>query len=249
LGNKNIFTDLIELFILIEKMKKVIINKGILNFLGKRKTFLQRSDIKVFSVENNEEVLSTHELEKADLIITYFDSPVIDGESLCNIIRNNDRLSKVSIILICPTDIDNPDKLLDIRANSLLPSTVDPMTLMEESQKLLNIATRKSLRFNIDVEIHGSTKKSSYTGMVVNISSSGILFRSNATIHEGDIIRCSFILHDKTSVNTEAEIVRVVEDRDGTTDSRYFYYGASFTGLDKKTASAIKHFIENYSDK
>ncbi|NOY65611.1 MAG: response regulator [Nitrospirae bacterium] len=230
-------------------MKKVIINKEILKSLGKRKSFLQRSDIRVFPVKNNEEVLSTHESERADLIITYFDSPGIDGERLCDIIRNNDRLSKVSIILICSDDIDNPDKLLDVRANSLLPSTVDPDTLMEESQKLLNIATRKSLRLNVGVEIHGSTKKSRYSGVVENISSSGILFRSDAKIDEGDIIRCSFILPDKTEVNTDAEIVRVVEGSDGTTESRYFYYGASFTGLDKKTTSAIERFIENYSDK
>lgn len=230
-------------------MKKIIINKEILNFLSKRKTFLQRSDIKVFPVKNNHEVLSTHESEKTDFIITYFDSPDIDGERLCNIIRNNDRLSKVSIILICPDDIDNPDKLLDVRANSLLPSTVDPETLMEESQKLLNIATRKSLRLNLDVEIHGSTKKSRYSGVVVNISSSGILFRSDATIHEGDIIRCSFILPDKTKVNTDAEIVRVVEGEREKDGSGFFYYGASFIGLDQKTSRAIEHLIENYSVK
>jgi DNA-binding response OmpR family regulator len=200
-------------------------------------------------VKNNEEILSTHESEKADLIITYFKAPGLDGERLCDIIRNNDRLSKVSIILICPDDIDNPDKLLDIRANSLLPSTVDPETLMEESHKLLNIATRKSLRINLCVEIHGSTKMSSYSGMLENISSSGILFRSNATIHEGDIIRCSFILPDKTAVNSDAEVVRVVEGEKEKDGSRSFYYGASFIGLDKKTTRAIKHFIENYTDK
>ncbi|HHN63762.1 MAG TPA: response regulator [Nitrospirae bacterium] len=227
-------------------MKKVIINRETLKLLDRKKTFLNRSDITIFPASDNREVFEIHSREKANLIITTFDSPDMDGQRLCESIRKDDELNKVSIILICPGNIDVSDKLVDIGANSLLPCSVSTETLIEEAERLLNIARRRTVRVDLSIEIHGSSDRTTYSGMIENISSSGILFQSEAVLDEGDRIRCNFALPEMREINTEAEIVRVVEghlDEDGR---RCYYYGASFVDITPETHSSLEEFINRH---
>ena len=75
-------------------MKTVIIAKDIKSIIEKDQSFLNRADIRTFTVSSNEQALALHRGEKADLIVVDLDSPEMTGEMLCTAGANMPKLAK-----------------------------------------------------------------------------------------------------------------------------------------------------------
>ena len=61
-------------------MKKIILDEDIKAILEREQSFLDRSDVTIFSASTNEEILALHRTEKADLIIAKLDTGGMSGE-------------------------------------------------------------------------------------------------------------------------------------------------------------------------
>jgi CheY-like chemotaxis protein len=219
-------------------MKRIIIAEDIKAILEKEQSFLNRADIRTFTVSANEQALALHRVEKADLVIVNLDSPQMSGEMLCSLIRDDKELCKVSIIIVCSNTESDAKRCLQCRANAFITSPPDNAILLQEMHQLLYVAPRKSLRVPLSIKIHVVSKFIAYAE---NISISGMLLHSGALLFEGDTITCSFYLPDSTHITINAEVIRILKKE---TEHDPNCYGVKFIDLSIDFSSAIEAFVE-----
>jgi len=222
-------------------MKKIIIAADMYEALRKERSFLNRSDIKTFTAVTNEEVLAIHKAEKADLIVTGLDTPLMNGETLCSLIREDQDLSGVSMLIVCSNTPSDHERCLRCRANAFFSIPINNPVLLQEMYQLLQVSPRMSCRIPISMKIDGALRKMPFTAHIENISISGILFRTAAYLSEGDTITCTFSLPGSSRVTANAEIVRVVESK---RKKEPHVYGVRFIDLSPESLSAIEAFFE-----
>ncbi len=83
------------------KMKKILITNSILPLVEMGREILSRDNIKIFSVPSEEDIVKTHGIDNVDLIIMEITEAGDNTEKACSIIRDDNALKKVSILLIC----------------------------------------------------------------------------------------------------------------------------------------------------
>lgn len=224
-----------------ESIKKVLIAKDIKSLIEKEDSFFNRENIKILTSSSNEEAFSIHETEKADLIITHLNSPEMDGETLCYLIRNDKNLRKVSIILVCSAIQSDIERKSQCKANAFMNEPINPLILFEKSHQLLNIAQREALRSPVAVKVQGKYKGKPFLCISENISASGMLFQTDRIIDQRDNIICSFFLPNSVNILTEAEVVRVVKKQ---IEHDTHHYGVKFLNLSSKYKSEIETYTK-----
>lgn len=221
-------------------MKKIIIAEDIQAILARENSFLNRSDIKVFTTTSNEEVMALHRNEIANLIITKLDTSKMTGKELSSLIRNDKELCNVSIIMVHTDTESDAKRCLECRANVFIPSPINNMILLKKVHQLLNVAPRKSLRVPLSIEIHVTSIGNPFMAYAENISTSGMLLHSETLLFVGDIITCGFYLPDSIHITTHAEIMRVVGK---ATEHDTNGYGIRFIDLSTRFNAAIEAFV------
>ncbi len=222
-------------------MKKIIIAADIYKALRKEQSFLDRSDVKTFSAISNEEVLAIHKAERAELIVAKIDTPSMNGETLCSLIRDDEELARVSILMICSNKPSDHERCLMCRANAFFSAPVNNAVLLQEMYQLLHVPPRMSCRIPISVKIDGTLRKMPFTAHIENISTSGMLFRTAAYLSEGDTITCTFSLPGLSRITANAEIVRVIESK---RKKEPHVYGIKFIDIAAEYLSSIEAFVE-----
>ena len=231
--------------IMVFAMKKVIIAKDIRAIVEKKKTFLDRSEVRLFAAPSNEKVLALHRAIKADLIVAKLNMPEMSGETLCSLIRDDEELRDVSIIVVCSENESDLARCIQCRANAFISSPIDTELLLQEAHRLLNIAPRTSYRIPIRVKFFGKSKQRVFTGYTENLSSSGMLLCTMSHLFEGDSVMCSFSVPVSTQITVQAEVVRVLGKEP---EHNANCYGIKFTELGANATSAIQAFVEKGSE-
>jgi len=224
-----------------EHKKKILIAHDIKSLIEKGESFFQREHIKILTSSSNEEAISIHKEEQADLIISRLDSPQMDGKTFCSLIREDIFLRRVSIIMVYPDREPSPKVLSECRANAFLPDPLDISLLSSKAQQLLNIAQRESLRSPVAVKIHGRYKNKPFLCISENISATGMLLQTEKIIHKGGVIACSFFLPNSVHIVTDAEIVRVVSKK---TEFDTHHYGIKFSALKSRDKAEIEKYTK-----
>jgi CheY-like chemotaxis protein len=217
-------------------MKKVLLANDLKNLIIQENSFLDRTDIKVLTTASNAELLKIHRQEKVDLVVTQLDAPGIKSELVFDTIRKSEDLRQVSTILICKDTLTQRERCKQCRPNAIFTTPVDTALLFGKMQQLLNVAPRKFYRNALAVAIQGKFKDRPQPFYTENISSSGMLIRSDEPLSKGDGVFFSFYLPDGTHVAGYGEITRVVQPAmpfDG------LLYGIRFTNIDQVVQSAI----------
>lgn len=217
-------------------MKKVLLTNDLRKLLSEKSSFLDRTDIKVFSAPTNAEVLKLHSMERVDLIVTKLDTPGIRSEVLFETIRESKELQEVSTILIISDTLTHRERSKQCRTNAVFTIPVDITLLLMKMQQLLDVAPRKSYRASLAVAIQGKFQDSPRPFWTENISSSGILIKTEEPLSKGDGIFFSFFLQDGKHISGYGEIRRVILP---ISKPGEFLYGIKFTNIDPAVQSAI----------
>jgi len=222
-------------------MKKILIANDLKKLLMKRSAYLNNANISVYTAATNDELLSIHREERADLIITHLDMGGIKNVDLFKIIRNNKDLRDVSLIMICKGNLANRELCKQCGANALINIPVDTDLLHSKARQFLNVAPRKNYRASLAVAIEGKFKNRPLPFWTENISVSGMLIKTEEPLSRDDGIFFSFFLPDGAHVSGYGEITRVIllEDEPGV-----FLYGVKFTSIDPDVKSAIEAAIK-----
>ena len=217
-------------------MKKVLLANDLKNLIIEKNSFLDRADIKVLTTTTNAELLKIHRQEEVDLIVTQLDAPGIKSELIFDTIRKNEELRQVSTILICKDTLTHRERCKQCRPNAVFTMPVDTALLYSKMQQLLNVAPRTFHRTALAVAIQGKFKDRPLPFFTENISSSGMLIRSDEPLSQGDGVFFSFFLPNGTHMTGYGEITRVVSP---ATSHDALLYGIKFTNIDPDVQSAI----------
>ena len=222
-------------------MKKLLLVGNIQEFMATEKNILNRACIKILTAGSGEEALDIHKTERADLIITELDMPGISGDKLCSIIRKDEELKRVSIIIVCTAAAADIVRVSRCKANSFITKPIQPKQLIATVIQLINIPERQSYRVLLKVSVNGGAAGDSFC-YSRDISATGILLQTDKTLAIGDVISCDFFLPDSSRIFTDVEIIRVTRNHDKT-----FLYGARYVDLSPGHKSAIQAFINKRS--
>jgi CheY-like chemotaxis protein len=222
-------------------MKKILLMKDIKKLFTDQGNFLDRSDIKVLTAATNAELLKVHREKKVDLIVTQLEAPGIKSEKVFDIIRENEELRRVSVIIICNDTLAHRERCKLCRPNAVFTIPVDLPLLFIKMQHLLDIAPRRDYRAALAVAIQGKFKDRPLPFWTENISASGMLIKAEEPLSKGDGVFFSFFLPDGTHVSGYGEITRV--NRPGTEEGAYLD-GIKFTNIDPDTRSAIEAVVK-----
>jgi CheY-like chemotaxis protein len=218
-------------------MKKIIITRGILHAIGGNNAFFGRSNIKVYPAHTAEEVLELHGLHKADIIIAEDTLPLMGGAKLCSVIRSDESLKHVSIIMVCDGMAASAAQWQEARVNAVVPKPLDPVLLFSKISELLVVPQRQDLRTLLHVSVSGQEGNSSFLGVSENISISGMLLETDQALKKGD--RMSFTIEiGGRKIAAECQIQRVEKTASGK-----FRYGVKFSDLDTKSLIIIDQFV------
>jgi len=225
-------------------MKKVLLAPDIITLLVQQQSFLNRSDLRVFTAETNEEALDIHREEKVNLIINHFTAQEMSTERFCSVVREDKDLSRVSVIIICSkirADIEASERC---KANAIMTRPMDPAILLEKAHQLLDISSRASFRILLNVSVDGTIGNTSFFCRSENISASGMLIETDQLLAKGDIIACSFFLPAGMRIQTTAEVMRNIRQGYGSGPHQY---GIRFTRLTAEAKRALADFVETRS--
>jgi len=227
-------------------MGKIIVTRAVKALLDQGGNFLNREDIKIFPAVSNGEVLEIQKAERADVIIADLDDPVLSGELLCQAIRENSELCRVSMIVMHSGSTSDIQRIPGCRANAFVERSADPASVIEKVRRLMHIPVRESFRVPIGTEVECGNNRIMSIGYSENISATGMLFDSETKFLKGEIFSCWFLLPDSTHIRTDAEIVRVCVR---ATEHDPHRYGIRFTNLAPEFRAAIEKYIKNKKSK
>jgi CheY-like chemotaxis protein len=218
-------------------MKKVIIAEPVLRAVEKSNTLFGRGGIAVFPAPTSEDILALHRVNKADLIVTDFALPVMDGTRLCLAIRSDPALKDVSLIMVCDAGGLFQAQCLQAGANTVMTKPVDPFELFTHVAELLVISQRQDMRASLHVSAARREEATSFPGVSRNISISGMLLEAETELQKGERLACAVDIGGR-EITTECEVVRV--EKSSTSG---FHYGVKFLNLDTKSMIIIDQFV------
>ncbi len=223
-------------------MKKVLIAHELHALLEQDRSFLDRTDLRVFVAATNDEALNIHRAERVDLIISKLDLPGMASEKLYGLIREDAALRTVSTILCCANTPEAIKKSSQCRVNAVLLEPLHSVLLMAKAQQLLDIAAREMIRVLLGVIIDGRFGDEAFYCRTKNISATGMMIETRKRLVEGARLTCQFYLPDATRIQASGKIVRIIQQTSGDEDHQY---GLMFTDIAPEIKQLLADFIES----
>jgi Tfp pilus assembly protein PilZ len=154
-------------------------------------------------------------------------------------IRQSKGLRAVSTLLLCEDTPGLRERSTRCGADVMMTLPVDPELFIDKVQNLLDAAPRRSYRVILNVIVEGQNKGRSFLCNLENISTTGLLIKTDETLAQGDGLFCSFYLPDGTKVKVRGEIVRAAQDSWSKTGK----YGVKFSDMPPDVRAAVDAFI------
>ncbi len=223
-------------------MIKILIARDLHSLLQPNETFLNRTDLRVFVAATNDEALKIHRVERVNLIITQLDMPGMACEQFCSLIREDEDLRAVSMIMVCADTPEAIDRSAQCRANAVLLHPVHPFVLMIKAQQLLDIAAREMLRVLLSASVDGRVDDEPFYGRVRNISATGMLIECDTSLAEGARLYCKFYLPNAKKIEVSVKIIRSLEQSPG---HEVRQYGLMFTDITAEAKRLLADYVEH----
>lgn len=224
-------------------MKKVLLVDDVKLFIAMEKSLLNRQNLQIFTANSGPEAIDIHKREQVDLILLDLNMPHMNGDEVCRIIRSNDSLKSVSIIMVTTSPKkEDIEACMNAGANDYIAKPINATELLDKVGKYLDIQHRQSLRVLSRIEIKAQNGNREFLSYAVNISSSGILLESADNINMGDMIKTSLFLPGSFhAINVEGTVVRKVENGAG----KMPHYGVKFINITGKAMEIIEKYIDS----
>ncbi len=228
-------------------MKKVLLVDDVKLFLELEKTLLaNRSNLQLFTATSGQEAIDIHKREKVDLILCDLYMPGMNGNEVCKIIRSNDNLKNVSIIIVT-TSAKDVDMCLEAGANDVVLKPINPAELLKKVGKYIDVPVRRDVRIIARIGVEGARgmPPESFLGNTINISVSGVLIETGHILSIGETVSCSFFVPgNSTPITAAGEVVRKTDGM----DSGMNYYGIRFMDIKGEDKLAIDSYVKRHPE-
>lgn len=225
-------------------VKKIILLKELRSFIHLEKDILNRSDFQIFVAASAEDVVKTHRTERVDLIVLQLDMDGVGAEKICSLLRSDEELKHVSILIICNNTEKDIARVRECKANSYLTKPLRHEQLRHKVSQLLAIPDRQDYRVLLKVKVNGKSSSVPFFCYSYNISVSGMLIETEKLLKKSDILVCTFFLPGADQIVSEAEVVRTVKTENGL-----FQYGIKYINLGPAYKASIERFIKRRTKK
>jgi len=229
-------------------MKKVLVVDNVKSILEREKSLLNRDSFLVFSATSGEEAVQVHKKEKVDIIIMDLDMPGMPGDEVCRVIRADEGLKKVSIILATLySGEEEVERCRTAGANAFIKKPINRDELAEKMATLLGIPARQAIRILVKVKVEGKVGSDFFIANTVDVSVSGLLFECDHELAAGDVIEASFFLPGIGGYNrvvVKSQLMRSVPS-----DGPLKRYGVKFSEFKEGTPEQIGEFIAKKNGK
>ena len=227
-------------------VKKILIARNLHVLLMQRNSFLNRSDVALFTADSNDEALEAHRTQRMSLIITQLDMPGMNTEQLCALIRGDEKLRMVSLLMVCAGTPAALERSAQCGANVVLPRPVNAALLLAKAQQLVDIASRATYRVLLSATFEGRAKGGTFTCLSNNISGTGLRIETATPLAMGAQITFSLVLSDSLRINAAGKVVRIVGPAPDTNTREY---GVAFTEISPDNKEMLLAFINKQSGK
>jgi DNA-binding response OmpR family regulator len=222
-------------------MKKIIIIDSLRDFIDQHAGLIAGYDNKIFYIKSGHEALEIHRKERADLLIITPDFPDMTCEELCHIIRGDDVLKRISILLVCSKEPSDIERCVRCGASDYLTQPLAPAVFLWKVTRLLNVSERTSYRVVVKVTRNDIPYAAHIFCSSKNISSSGVLLETDHVFNIGEKLTCSFFLPNSIRIVTEGQVMRFQNEENGLIE-----YGVRFVDPSTSVELQIASFVENW---
>ena len=220
--------------------KKVLLVGGCAALAHDPRMLPWRTTVDVLTAADGASALAVHRNERADLLVMDLDLPDGPAEQLCDGVRADQALRRVSLLVLCGADEAERRRAADCRANAHIVRPAEPQALAEEITRLLSIPQRALCRVLARVTLGERDSARSFFCTSENVSATGILVETEELLHLGDVLDCSFFLPGRLKVATQGKVVREA----CTPNGRQF--GIQFLSLPDQEAEALGEFVAKW---
>jgi len=222
-------------------MKKILIAQEISAVLLQKNSFLNRTDVTVFTAASNDEALQIHRAQNADLIITHLDMPGMGIERFSSQISADLKSRRILMIMVCANNTGAIEQSSRCGAHAVILRPINPPLLLAKAQQLLDIAWRETYRVLLSAIVEGKAGNDTFSCRSEDISPTGMLIETEKTLTPGSRVICSLMLPDGTKVQATGEVARTLQQASGTGANRY---GVRFSTLPPETRRALDGFVD-----
>jgi CheY-like chemotaxis protein len=227
-------------------MKNILVAQDLQPMLQDAVRLLNRPDIVVRTAASGEEILKFHLEKNASMIVTHPALPGMACKTVVDVLRRGQTLKKVSILLLCENDPQQLEMARSCNVNAVLTLPVDTARLADKVRQLLDVPPRQEYNVVLNVSAEGLHENKPFLCRLENISTSGILIRTEAKLGVGNAVACSFFLPDGLRVATGGVVIRSFK-KDAS--ANVVHYGISFQQLSPDAAKAIRSFVDRASNR
>ncbi len=217
--------------------KKILIADNIRNSLEREQSILNRASFEIFTTLSGRKALELHKAHAMDLIIISLELADISGDSLCAMIRQDNQLKNVALLITCSNDPVCIERATHCGANAYMIKPFHSEQFASKVTALLSIKRRQRYRVLLKASIKGQQPGVFFYCSTRDISTSGIMIETEQALAEGDVLTISFVLPGFGHISADGEIRRM--ERIGAS----YGYGIRFRDLSHKQHQAIEVFI------
>jgi CheY-like chemotaxis protein len=222
--------------------KKILIADSVRNAIEREQSILNRVSFEIFTTLSGREALALHKANAMDLIIISLELSDISGDRLCSMIRQDNELKNVSILITCANNLLCIDRATHCGANAYITKPFHSEQLAEKVTVLLSIPRRQRYRVLLKASVKGQQPGRFFYCSTRDISTSGIMIEAEQSMDEGDVLSISFVLPGFGHVSADGEIRRI--EKKGAVSG----YGIHFRDLSHKDRQSIEAFILSRSE-
>lgn len=229
-------------------LKKVLLVDDVKSIVEREKTLLDRDIFQVFVATSGPEAIDIHKREKVDIIVMDLNMPQMSGDVACKIIREDQDLKKVSIILATMVNSQEElDRCTSSGANACIKKPVDRDELVGKMSSLLGIPSRQAIRILVRVKVEGKVGNDFFIANTVDVSVSGMLFECDKSLHIGDMLEASFFLPGSSGYNRVVARGEIMREAPGSGENRKF--GVKFVEFKEGSSEMVAEFIQKKTTK
>jgi CheY-like chemotaxis protein len=218
-------------------MKKILLVIQYKVLLSKYTNLLMNWGLHIFGTTSGVEALALQKEHNFDLIVSDFELKDMSGCNFCSLVRQAENSRHVQIILAC---YDIPERLERSKhsgADTIVIKPIDPVGFLEVIGDHIGLPLIRGKRVAIEIAITMNKHGQEFTCFSRDISTTGILLKSDYALKLGDLVTCKFALPDYCPVEIEGEVVRYMTDLEC-----HNLYGVKFFAM----KSLYKRTIANY---
>ena len=225
-------------------MKKILLADSIIAFHDRNKNFLNRSGLRILTAATGRDALRVHQQEEADLIIADLNTPDLQGDELCALIRTEKGLKNVPVILVCGDTPEHRARVELCGADAWVANPINPEKLMDTIGRFITVSSRTGYRVLLKAHLRDKPEIAPFFCTSHDISSTGMMFESDRLLDNGDRVTCTFFLTGACRITTEGDVVRSVKTADDC-----FRYGIRFIDLAPEYRTEIEKFVSRFPRK